>query len=177
MQSFNELIEKIPSSIYSRQPESDIAKLYKLYSEEFDELKKVTEDIGKLRLISDQKGAILDEIGKIVREPRRNLTDDEYRGYLYIAILRNISSGSLDTISQLVKLVSQNTDYSIRDMQKIKETFFDSTQSLNGTRLLNPGHGQPAKFDVTVSLDENQKEYLKNLLNEIKSAGTTFEVK
>lgn len=176
MDSFIEIINQIPNTIYSRDPDSDIIKLFTLYSESFDELKSVIDDLSELKEIQIQTGAVLDEIGKIVKESRRNLMDEEYRGFLHIAIQRNRSSGSLKTISQLVRLVIQTTDYTIRDLHNAKDTTFDGLGKFNGLSLLNPGTAEPAAFDVHVP-DESDIEYINNLVQELKSAGVRSEVK
>lgn len=175
MLSFHELLNKIPASLYDRNEQGELVKLFKIYADVFDDLKRVVHQLETLRIIDQQSGEVLDQIGKIVKEPRRELKDVEYRNYLKVAILRNISNGSLPTLSELMSVIVGKNNYSLRDMQKLSKSSFDGSRYFDGKKLLNSGDGEPAAFEVSVPVSTNIN-YLKDLISQAKTAGVLAKV-
>jgi hypothetical protein len=176
MTSFYDLLDKIPSSLYCKDPDSDLVKLFKLYSDEFDELKRVSDDLAILKEIKTQKGDVLDELGKILKEPRSGMTDEEYRRFLYKAIQKNISSGSLKSVIQMADILTER-HYKIREMYSVVEDqLLDGQIFLNGKRLLASTTPNPATVEISLS-DQEQKideATFFNVMKEIKPAGVAI---
>jgi hypothetical protein len=183
MESFKALLNKIPATLYRLEPDNDIARLFKLFSEEFDELKAAIDELSILKDIERQKGAVLDEIGRIVRESRKGRNDEDYRVFLKIAIKRNTSTGSLKAVAELTKSIAKDLDYNIRE-----HLFDGGTVYLGGTRffdgeiLLNPNAdaAEPAAFEVEIEGDINAlkvPDHLTEVINDIRSAGVKAAVK
>jgi hypothetical protein len=179
MESFYELLDRIPGTLFDTTEGSRIETLFELFSENFDEHLEVVRDLENLKEIDTRTGAVLDEIGKILKEPRMGRSDEEYRSVLYIAIQRNISGGSLQTVAQITENLSGNADYSIRELHAAAgDTMFDETRPLNGQRLLNPGTAEPAAFEIIFSGETGgiDSDLYKRIINEIKSAGVDAEI-
>ncbi len=157
----------------------NIAKLFNLFSSEFDELQSVVNDLSMMRSLDNQKGVILDEIGKIIKEPRRGRNDDDYKIILKIAIQRNLSSGSLKTITQITDILSGNADYFIEELHSAAgDAVLDGSRDLNGERLLNPSSLEPAAIGIYFTGDTSgiDKTFYKEVIKEIKSAGVDAEI-
>jgi hypothetical protein len=189
MDNFFEPFDKIPGTVYSRDPESLLGRLFQLLSEKFDSLsserfdslrKVIRDELMPLKEISSQSGQVLDEIGEIVREPRKGREDDVYRNFLYIAIQRNISNGSLSTMTGITRLIigdEQVNSVVVSEQNVVNEDYFldpeGNTVFLDGSRLLDPYDARPATFKVSVTgetagIDGN---YLQSVVDELKGAG------
>ncbi len=188
MESFKELLKRIPGTIYKPEidsdlePENDIAKLFRLFSEEFDELKAVADELSLLRDIEKQKGAVLDKIGSIVKEPRKGRSDEDYRVFLSIAIKRNKSTGSLEAVADLTKSIAKGLDYHIREHEYDDTIYLDGTRLFDGQMLLAPygNSAQAAAFDVEIEGDIDElkvPDHLADVINDIRSAGVKAAVK
>jgi hypothetical protein len=179
MENFYELLSRIPGTVYNSLPGSQVELLFRLFCDTFEEHKSVLKELETLRDVRNQKGEVLDEMGKILKEQRRGMSDEEYRVKLLIAIQSNISNGSLKVVTQMTDLLSGNADYLIRETHSVTtDTKFDGNDLFHGKRLLNPGTQTPAKFEVFFTGDTGDidSDFYQEVIDEIKPAGVEAEI-
>jgi len=187
MTTFQKLIKKIPDNLYfldiktlsdGLSPENDIAKLFKLMSDEFDELKAVIYDLYKIKDIDQQQGDVLDKIGMIVKEPRKGRNDTDYKEFLKTAIIRNTSNGSLKSIADITKRIAKDLDFTIREGFQYDGSLLnlDGTRFFDGQILLNPNSScaEPAAFSVEMEgplkiVDSEAQSNSENLEGQLKA--------
>ena len=87
---------------FNKQPNSNISKLMKIFSDELIILNTTTQRVGDWRDIDLAKGAALDDAGTNINQPRGVATDEVYRILLKSKIARNLSDGSINTIIQVL---------------------------------------------------------------------------
>lgn len=61
------------------------------------------------RLVTTARGRQLDQWGKVLRERRDGLPDEEYRSFLQARILSNLSNGEPDRMSQILAILTKAT--------------------------------------------------------------------
>ena len=185
MEDYKNVLKKIPRTLYKVTEESHLAKLISMMNHNFNEIQTVAEELRSLRSIETQTGEVLDKIGEIVGEPRKNRGDEVYRLFLYVAIQRNISNGSLNMMSDILQIiVGEDKKFNIDELSKYKgERLLDGKKKngangrkLNGTYLLNGEWSLPATLDIEIpkiSLEgvENGEALLKDVIEQIKPAG------
>jgi hypothetical protein len=98
------------SDYFDKRPESNISKLLKIFSEELQQLHTTIERVGEWRDIDKAEGAVLDDIGTNIKQPRGVATDDVYRILLKSKIARNLSDGSINTIIRVLA-IALSCDY------------------------------------------------------------------
>lgn len=201
-----DLINKLPDSIYATDPNSNNYKLWKLFSVYMDELDSV---FATLKLMSDIKsnsGAVLDMLGKILRQKRQGWGDDRYIQYLFVAIRKYQCSGSIPDLNEICLLLAEDDFRFIRDMNvpELEDAFWlDGTQYLtgseylagdvntpdsvylngeeylNGSFYLSGDICQPRFFEVVFSdiLSGNTISFIKEIINSCKGGGIKFRVR
>lgn len=87
---------------FDKQPNSNISKLMKIFSDELISLNTTTQRVGDWRDIDNAKGVSLDDAGTNINQPRGVATDEVYRILLKSKIARNLSDGSINTIIQVL---------------------------------------------------------------------------
>ena len=74
------------------------------------EMKKVIDDniikLGKIRLINNAVGVLLDNIGEELGIPRKGLSDDDYRTFLLISAYKTSYTATLPDLKVLVSKIS-----------------------------------------------------------------------
>jgi hypothetical protein len=133
----------LPPSVWNQDADSPTRKLWDAYSAGLTELKTVFEQIAGLRDLENQSGVQLDLTGEILQEPRQEKTDDEYRKFLRIAILRRTSNGSIATLSTISRLILGDEFRGIRNMYPIPSYFdglgkFDGQSTFSGLKNYRP---------------------------------------
>jgi len=193
MTFFNEQNKKIPSSVYrmdegdkvnkenGKKEGTDIYYLFSLMAFCFDDIKEHLQGLIELRDVNNQIGQQLDEIGKILKESRHNRPDDEYRKFLYIAVQKNISNGSLKSVSQIIRLISGNSTFTLTEpiLPRDKDQFeFDGQGTLDGESLMNPICMKPSTFEVEFNAETTDAEIdlYRTVVDEVKGAGVRADL-
>lgn len=90
--------------MYSSKPDSNIAKLIAILAAELDKVKGTFEKMDEWRDIEKAKGQTLDLIGTNVNQYRGVSTDEIYRILIKSKIARNLSTGDIDTIIEVLSI-------------------------------------------------------------------------
>jgi hypothetical protein len=108
-------LQYVPQSWLNRETTSNFGKLWTIFSEQLDELIAQITFCYTLYLIDSMTGKNLDQIGKIVNATRAGgQSDEDYRIDLYIAIAKNISSGSIPDILKVCNLFKNGSSDVVR---------------------------------------------------------------
>ncbi len=146
---FADLFKKFPSTIVSRDPNSQIGKLFQIITEQFDDLRISGEQLETIRDIELSVGDNLDQIGVIVKEARKGKNDPDYRIALFIATIRDRSNGSAPTIRQLARLISNDQFFRLIPGFLLKPDLLDGNEFFDGLGVLDPGDiNEPAHFKL-----------------------------
>lgn len=86
---------------YSKDPNSNISKLFQIIANEVKEFQLTLNDIKDYRNIDKAIGKALDGLGKNVLEYRNTENDEIYRDYIKIKIISNLSQGDINTINEV----------------------------------------------------------------------------
>jgi len=114
-------LQNFPTSFLNRDIDSNLGKLWDLFSIQLDLLQVEITKAYLLYSISEQVGYNLDQIGTIVKQTRGAAeTDADYRISLYTAIKSRISSGSFTDILDIIEII-KNGDTTL--IAKIIELF------------------------------------------------------
>lgn len=95
MTHLNEVLEKYPSSIFTRDPDSTIAKKWEVELELLNEVRSVLESISGITDYRIQNGTVLDLIGKNLKQSRNGMDDFRYKIFLSIARQKRKSKGDI----------------------------------------------------------------------------------
>lgn len=110
------ILSKFADSL-AKKEDSNIGKIFKIFSEQLGDLKFTNQRIKEWRLIDNAEGIALDLIGENVLQPRGVATDEVYRVLLKSKIARNLSTGDINTIIRVLSLAldSEPSDVSIQE--------------------------------------------------------------
>ncbi len=201
-----DLIEKLPDSIFAIGSSSNNYKFWKLFSYFMDELDEV---FAKLKLMSDIKsnsGAVLDMIGKILRQKRQGWGDDKYILYLFVAIRKYQCSGSIPDLNEICRLLAEDEFQYTRDMNEpeLEDAFWldgsvyldgsgyisgdinnpdsvylNGEEYLNGSFYLAGDICQPRFFEVVFSntLSNTTLTFISEIINSCKGGGIKFRIR
>lgn len=99
-------LQYFPESILNRVETSNLGKLWKIFSDELDEIETALTQMKTMFDISTMTGKQLDQIGKNINYARAaSQSDADYRLYLQIAILEKLSGGSNSDMTEIISLV------------------------------------------------------------------------
>lgn len=101
MSSLNEMLWKLTSK-YTKNPDSNIGKIIKLYSEQYDAIKKDLSTQIDWKDINKAQGKALDDIGRMFGIPRGTADDEQYRVRIKIGISKNISDGTINSVIEIL---------------------------------------------------------------------------
>src|SRR5690606_29633775 len=104
------LVEYLPDA-YAKRVTSFLSKFFEVIEPEFAELHETFERIEAWRSIDNAEGAVLDEIGFELGQPRGMATDEIYRIMLKSKTARDLSTGDRNTIIDVLAM-ALNTDKS-----------------------------------------------------------------
>lgn len=97
------LVEYLPDA-YAKKITSFLSKFFETIEPEFAELRKTFERIEAWRNIDNAEGAVLDEIGYELGQPRGMATDEIYRIMLKSKTARDLSTGDRNTIIDVIAM-------------------------------------------------------------------------
>ncbi|EMK15599.1 phage tail protein [Leptospira kirschneri] len=159
MTYLNEVLEKYPSSIFTRDSDSTIAKKWEVELELLNEVRSILESISGITDYRVQNGTVLDLIGKNLKQPRNGMDDFRYKIFLSIARQKRKSKGDIFSMNEIGSQILTG----IGTLYEIKELCYggvpmllDATYTLNGEYPLSGSTKRPATIEVifTGSIDE-----------------------
>ena len=142
-------ISLLPNSIYNIDSGSANYTLWKLFADQMDEIDAVFSDLSLLADYPSQEGVLLDLIGKILRETRQGRSDQEYVRFLYIALKKYLSSGSIPDLNEICNLLLGEDFRYIRDLNfgtGENDLMLDGSWYLDDSTYLSGDEGNP---DIT----------------------------
>ncbi|NMB32674.1 MAG: DUF2612 domain-containing protein [Clostridium sp.] len=107
---FKEMLSRLTDN-YNKSPKGNVGKLLNIMTAELEELKKTLGQVEAWKDIDKAEGVTLDHVGRTVIQPRGVATDEVYRILLKSKIARNLSTGDINTIINVLA-VALDTDYS-----------------------------------------------------------------
>lgn len=103
MSFFTDMLNRL-TDVYKKDPQSNIGKVIKILTDELDLLKTTFDRIEEWRDVEKAEGAVLDDLGMNVGQPRGAATDEIYRVLLRSKVARNLSNGTIDTIIRVISI-------------------------------------------------------------------------
>lgn len=103
MSFFTDMLSRL-TDVYRKGPQSNIGKVIKILTDELDLLKTTFDRIEEWRDVEKAEGAVLDDLGMNVGQPRGAATDEIYRILLRSKVARNFSDGTIDTIIRVISI-------------------------------------------------------------------------
>lgn len=154
MTELNEVLQKYPSSLFTREEDSQIGKKWKADLELLNEARNVLESSKGATDFRTQSGAILDLIGKNLKQPRDGMDDFRYRVFLSIARQKRKSKGDIHSMNEIGSqiLAGTGTLYEIKELCYGGEPMLlDAMLTLNGEYPLSGSTKRPATIEVIFS--------------------------
>lgn len=151
MTSIEEILKKYPSSLFNQDPESEIGKKWKAELELLQETSSVLESISGITDYKNQSGAILDLIGKNLKQPRNGSDDFRYRIFLSIARQKRKSKGDIFSMNEIGSqiLAGTGTLYEIQELcYGGAPMLLDGNLTFNGEYPLSGSTKRPATIRV-----------------------------
>ena len=102
MYNLQDIIKKLPKSIFSHDINSNIGKILDLFVSELNEINIAREDVKKLVNINFNFGKNLDNFGANFLIPRAGRTDEEYRTAIKIYFNLLKSPGTLNSMIEFL---------------------------------------------------------------------------
>lgn len=99
-----ERIIKRLTDAYNKNPDSNIAKVLRIVMEEIDEINDTLYKIEVWDSVDKAKGAVLDDLGRDVDQPRGQATDEIYRVLIKSKVARDLSTGDTNTIINVLSM-------------------------------------------------------------------------
>lgn len=154
MTSVNEVLEKYPSSLFTHDPNSKIGKRWSADLELLNEVSLVFESLRGLTDFRTQAGAVLDLIGKNLKQAREGMDDFRYRIFLSIARQKRKSKGDIHSMNEIGSqiLAGTGTLYEIQELcYGGVPQYLDGSLTLNGEFPLSGNTKRPATIRVVFS--------------------------
>jgi len=98
------LIRRLPDT-YAKEKSSRLFRLFRVIAAEFAQVREALQTTERNRDIDQASGATLDMLGANVGQDRGQVSDYTYRGLIKGRIARNLSSGDVDDIKQIVSVM------------------------------------------------------------------------
>lgn len=89
---------------YNKSTASNIGKLFRIVSDELEDIKVTINMIERYRDIDGANGFTLDRIGRNVLQSREQMNDEDYRQMIKTKIRANLSPGDIETIVELASV-------------------------------------------------------------------------
>ncbi|RHX87313.1 phage tail protein [Leptospira stimsonii] len=154
MTTLDDVLQRYPSSLFTRDPESQIGKRWTADLELLNEARVVLESLRGLTDFRVQQGAVLDLIGKNLKQPRDGMDDFRYRVFLSIARQKRKSKGDIHSMNEIGSQILSGTGtlYEIQELcyGGVPE-FLDGALTLNGEFPLSGNTKRPATIRVVFS--------------------------
>lgn len=206
MTAYIDYIELLPDSIYATDPGSNNYKLWGLFAAQMEELDIVFNDLSIILNYAAQEGEVLDLIGKIIRESRQGRVDAEYIKYITISVMKYMSTGAIETLNQICRMVLGSNFLYVRELYEAQGTdiilldgryfldgsvylcgaaespgalFLDGSWFLNGSDYLKGDIYQPAFFEVVVTAGTSTelKTFILDVITKARGAAIKFRIR
>ncbi|PJZ57889.1 phage tail protein [Leptospira barantonii] len=151
MTELSDILQKYPSSLFTREEDSQIGKKWKADLELLNEVRNVFESSKGATDFRTQSGAILDLIGKNLKQPRDGMDDFRYRVFLSIARQKRKSKGDIHSMNEIGSqiLAGTGTLYEIQELCYGGEPLLlDGLITFNGEYPLSGNTKRPATIRV-----------------------------
>jgi hypothetical protein len=149
-------LQRFPQSILNRDVTSNLGKLWKIFSDQVDEVETVLAQMKLLYVISSQSGDNLDNIGTLVLLDRTpGQTDESYRLALSVAIAEKKSGGTIPEMAEIGKIVAGNDSNAVFRVDELWDEagtiLLDGEMQLDGSDILNPSEARAASIESPLS--------------------------
>lgn len=104
------VVDGIAHLLQQFKEKPNIESVLAVFLDENQQLENAIEGVLNGYNIDLAVGEQLDVLGRLVSQPRGSLTDDNYRGYIKAKIKINRSSGTLEEIYEIIRLVEGQAD-------------------------------------------------------------------
>ncbi|MBM9576963.1 phage tail protein [Leptospira sp. 201903070] len=151
MTHVEDVLKKYPSSLFDQGPDSNIGKKWQAELDLLNESFTVLEGIRGISDYRNQSGAILDLIGKNLKQARNGTDDFRYRVFLAIARQKIKSKGDIFSMNEIGTqiLAGTGTLYEIRELcYGGVPMLLDGNLTLNGDYPLSGSTKRPATIRV-----------------------------
>ncbi|MCG6167331.1 phage tail protein [Leptospira sp. FAT2] len=148
------VLQKYPLSLFTRTPDSQIGKKWEVDLELLNEVRSVLDSIQSVADFRTQSGAVLDLIGKNLKQPRDGMDDFKYKIFLSIARQKRKSKGDIHSMNEIGSqiLAGMGTLYEIKELCYGGEPMLlDALLTLNGEYPLSGSTKRPATIEVVFS--------------------------
>ncbi|MCR8649045.1 hypothetical protein [Leptospira interrogans] len=154
MKTIEDILQKYPTSLFTRDSDSEIGRKWQADLELLNEVRSVLESIKGTTDYKIQSGAILDLIGKNLKQPRNGMDDFRFRIFLSIAQQKQKSKGDIYSMNEIGSqiLAGTGTLYEIQELcYSGIPMFLDGSLTLNGEYPLSGSSKRPATIRVIFS--------------------------
>ncbi len=181
-------ISLIPESLYVKNEDSNIAKVYSLFDEQMKEVNQATQSLFLLFDIQNQEGTQLDKIGENLNTTRQNLPDERYRSLLLLAFYINSGRNTKDDIISILQYIFDEKFIELRELHPASKDepwfnneykrYLDGSIYLDGELFLSEDILEPLYFEVIVKdLTPAEVSLINFIINRIKPAGVKYRLK
>ncbi|EMJ52052.1 hypothetical protein LEP1GSC013_3538 [Leptospira interrogans serovar Valbuzzi str. Duyster] len=154
MKTIEDILQKYPTSLFTRDSDSEIGRKWQADLELLNEVRSVLESIKGTTDYRIQSGTILDLIGKNLKQPRNGLDDFRFRIFLSIARQKQKSKGDIFSMNEIGSqiLAGTGTLYEIQELcYSGIPMYLDGSLTLNGEYPLSGSSKRPATIRVIFS--------------------------
>lgn len=103
----------IANLLFQFKEADNIKGLVKVFTDELQIVEAEAIKLLTLRILEIATGKQLDNIGEVLKTPRRNQTDEEYRATLKIRNVRQTASGTTEDILDILRLFTGDADVNL----------------------------------------------------------------
>jgi hypothetical protein len=174
-------LDKFTQSFLNREPTSNLGKLWKIISDQIDEVTDQLDLIQEMQDLNAASGVILNYIGEGLNQIRAGgQDDDEYRLFLKVALMARYSGGNIPDLVTIGDAVDEDDpDRMIRPYELPYEPdtiFLDAMDVFDGADPLSPSEAMPASFhsDIEQWMDDTDVPLKQALVADSLRAGGIF---
>ncbi|MFF0831033.1 hypothetical protein ACFYU8_29760 [Brevibacillus sp. NPDC003359] len=118
---FMDLLLKRLTDNYNKRLTGSIGKLFRVFTDQLQEVKETIETIELYRDIDQARGYTLDKIGRNVLQARGVMNDEEFRKMIKTKIRANLSPGDIETIIEMASVLIGEGFTGVQEMWSVKE--------------------------------------------------------
>ncbi|MBM9501589.1 phage tail protein [Leptospira sp. 201903071] len=151
MTHLEDVLKKYPSSLFNQDSDSNLGKKWRTELDQLDEIYSVLDSIRGIADYRNRSGAVLDLIGKNLKQSRNGTDDFRYRVFLSIARQKRKSKGDIFSMNEIGSqiLAGTGTLYEIQELcYGGVPMLLDGTLMLNGDYPLSGNTKRPATIRV-----------------------------
>lgn len=113
-------VKKLPDA-YDKRHSSNAYKLLDINKQGVDELHEGIAYVDTMLDLNKADGSTLDMYGKLVSQPRGDMTDDQYRYMIFAKIGRMANGGDYNSVVNMITTILRNGDKSTSPSQVLLE--------------------------------------------------------